>query len=62
MRCEWCTRKLGRIEIIFGIRFGVVDAENDVFVPSKDSAATVICRACGRRVMELVYTKLNSNY
>ena len=60
MRCECCTRKLGRIEIVSGIRFGVVDAERDIFVPSRDSAATVICQSCARRLMELIYAKLNS--
>ena len=62
MRCECCTRKLGRIEIVSGIRFGVVNVVNDVFVPSKDSAATVVCRSCGERLMELVYSKLSSKH
>ena len=35
MRCESCTRKFGRKEIVSGIRFGTVDFAANVFIPSR---------------------------
>lgn len=59
MRCELCTRKLGRAEIAHGIRYGTVDVSG-VFIPSRDSAATIICRSCGEMLLKLIYQKLNN--
>jgi hypothetical protein len=41
MRCEYCTRKLGKNEIAHGIRYGTTDERTDSFIPDRDSAATV---------------------
>ena len=61
MRCECCTKKFGRREIVHGIRFGTVDADTDVFIPDREAAATVICQSCGERLLKLVYAKLKSS-
>lgn len=58
MRCEYCTRKLGIREIAHGIRYGTTD-ETDLFIPDRDSAATVICSSCGEILLKLIYVKLN---
>lgn len=58
MRCEYCTRKLGGKEIAHGIRYGTAD-ERDIFIPDRDSAATIICQHCGELLLKLVYVKLN---
>lgn len=59
MRCEYCTRKLGRCEIATGIRFGTADERTDLFIPDRESAATVICSSCGEMILKMIYTKLN---
>jgi hypothetical protein len=59
MRCEYCTRKLGRNEIAHGIRYGAVDNATDTFIPSRDSAPTVICTQCGETLLKLIYAKLS---
>jgi len=58
-RCELCSRKLGAREIAHGIRYGTVDDATGVFIPSRDSAATIICRSCGEMLLKLIYSKLN---
>jgi hypothetical protein len=59
MRCEYCTRKLGHREIAHGIRYGTLDERTDMFLPDRDSAATVICSSCGEMLLKLIYVKLN---
>lgn len=59
MRCELCTRKLGENEIVSGIRYGTIDDKADVFLPSRDSAPTVICQSCGSMLLKLIYCKLS---
>lgn len=59
MRCEYCTRRLGANEIVTGIRFGITDNLTDAFIPSRDSAATIICHSCGEMLLKLIYQKLN---
>ena len=58
MRCECCTRKLGRSEVVHSIRYGGVD-ETDAFIPDRDSAATVLCNLCGNKIMTFIYQKFN---
>lgn len=53
MRCEYCTRKLGSIEIAHGIRYGTMDERTDCFLPDRDSAHTVICQPCGEKLLTL---------
>jgi hypothetical protein len=59
MRCEYCTRKLGRNELAHGIRYGIEDQTTGLFMPAKDSAYTIICNKCGETLLKLVYQKLN---
>lgn len=59
MRCELCTRKLGRNEIAHGIRYGTTDEATDMFIPDRDSALTIICSQCGTMLLKLIYAKLN---
>jgi hypothetical protein len=59
MRCEYCTRKLGNIEVVHGIRYGTADERNNMFLPDRDSAATVICQQCGEKLLRLIYQKIN---
>ncbi len=58
MRCELCTRKLGRNEISHGIRYGTADEATNLFIPAKDSAWTVICGSCGEKIYRLIYSSL----
>jgi hypothetical protein len=58
-RCEYCTRKLGKRELVHGLRFGSVDDATEMFIPAKDSAATIICQTCGNMLLKLVYAKLD---
>jgi hypothetical protein len=58
-RCEYCTRKLGRRELVHGLRFGTLDPASDLFIPAKESAATIICQSCGNMLLKLVYAKLD---
>lgn len=62
MRCEMCTRRLGNREIAHGIRFGTSDPVNDLFLPSKESAYTVICQTCGESILRQIYNRLNKPY
>lgn len=62
MRCEHCTRKIGRSEIVTGIRFGVTDESTDIFLPDKSSAATVVCSRCGEMLLKMIYTKLSNPF
>lgn len=59
MRCEKCLRKLGRNEIVQGVRFGTIDGHTGVFLPSRESAYTVICQNCGERLLREIYSRLN---
>lgn len=59
MRCELCTRKLGSREVVHGIRYGTVDEKMELFLPSRDSAYSVICQSCGEMLLKLIYSKLN---
>lgn len=59
MRCEYCTRKLGSRELAHAIKYGAVDDRTDIFLPDKDSAATIICQPCGEMLLNLIYQKLN---
>jgi len=58
-RCEVCTRKLGAQEVSHGIRYGTTDPITDLFLPSRDSAYTILCSQCGEALLKLVYQKLN---
>ncbi len=57
MRCEYCTRKLGWNEIVHGIRHGTADVRTDVFIPDQDSATTIICQPCGKKLLTMIYQK-----
>ena len=59
MRCELCTRKLGRSELVHAIRYGTVDDASDMFVPLRESAATVVCQQCGEVILRQIYSKLS---
>ncbi|GFO56719.1 hypothetical protein GMSM_37260 [Geomonas sp. Red276] len=58
-RCENCGRKIGRMELVHGIRHGTLDPASDMFIPAKDSAATILCSKCSEMLLNLVYAKLN---
>ncbi|WP_277057568.1 hypothetical protein [Trichlorobacter lovleyi] len=61
MRCEKCLRKIGRNEIVQGIRFGTVDDRTGYFLPSRESAYTVICQNCGEQLLREIYNRLNKS-
>lgn len=52
MRCELCTKKLGRAEIAHSIRYGTVDS--DIFLPDRESAPTVVCQNCGELLLKQI--------
>lgn len=58
MTCDFCGRLLTENEVVHGIRFGRVDLMSDLFLPAKDSAATIICAGCGSAVLKVVYSGL----
>lgn len=62
MRCEYCSRKLGKSEVVHGIRFGAVDDVTDMFIPDKASAVTVICQSCGEMLLRHIYSRLINPY
>lgn len=62
MRCELCTKKLGSREITHGIRFGTIDPVSDLFIPSRDSAYTIICQSCGETILRAIYSRLNKPF
>ncbi len=56
-RCELCTRKFGLSEIIHGIRFGVIDDSTGEYLPSRESAPTLICSSCGAHLLNQIYAR-----
>lgn len=61
MRCEFCGKLLLESDLTHGIRFGSVDLRADLFLPSRESAWTVICARCGEKLYRLIYSTLGSN-
>jgi hypothetical protein len=59
MRCEYCTKKLGGMEVAHGIRYGTSDERTDTFIPARESAPTILCQQCGELLLKLIYVKLN---
>ena len=59
MRCEYCGRKIYGHEVVHGFRFGSVDEALNAFIPAKESATTVICDPCGKKVYRIIYSVLN---
>jgi hypothetical protein len=59
MKCEFCHTYTMLGEVVHGFKYGEIDIVNDVFLPAKDSAWTVICKSCGEEVYKLIYSKLN---
>lgn len=60
MQCELCNRIIQQYETAHGLRYGSVDGEQDLFLPARDSATTVICFTCGNMLCKLIYSKLNT--
>jgi predicted RNA-binding Zn-ribbon protein involved in translation (DUF1610 family) len=59
MRCEKCLRKIGQNEIVQAIKFGTIDSSSGLFLPSRESAYTVICQNCGERLLREIYSHLD---
>jgi len=59
MRCEACSRRLGRNEIVHGIRYGGIDNVTDAFIPARESAPTLLCSTCSEKLLKSIYSKLN---
>jgi len=57
--CEICHRAIKSQEVTHGIRYGTTDPITDLFLPSRDSAYTILCQSCGETLLKLVYQKLN---
>jgi len=62
MKCEYCGSTLMPGEIAHGVKYGTVDSYNNVFLPARDSAWTVICSSCGSKLCKLIYSKLNNTH
>ncbi len=60
MRCECCGTTIRQGEVVHGFKYGSIDGYNEVFMPAKDSAWSVICGPCGEMVYRLIYAKLNN--
>lgn len=61
MRCDCCSLVIKPEETAHGFRHGNVDGYTELFLPSKESAWTVICPACGEKIYRLIYSHLNTN-
>jgi hypothetical protein len=48
-------------EIVLGIRYGTIEGA-DLFLPPRDSTATVIRQPCSETLLKLIYSKLNRPY
>jgi hypothetical protein len=59
MRCEYCNKVIRHFETANGIKHGVIRSYPEEFVPSRDSAWTVICNPCSEMLLKLIYAKLN---
>ena len=57
-RCELCSRRLGRSEVVHTIQYGVIEDSSGMFLPARESAPTVICLACEAVILERVYSRL----
>lgn len=58
MKCELCNRNIQQGEVAHGIKYGTTDHDNQVFLPARDSAWTVVCSTCGDMLCKLIYSKL----
>jgi len=59
MKCEFCKKELNSSDVLHGIRYGTADRATDLFMPSRESAWTVICSSCGENIYKIIYAKLN---
>jgi len=59
MKCEHCSRYIREGETAHGLRYGRVDIVQDIFLPARDSAVSVLCSLCGEMLFKLIYSKLN---
>jgi len=62
MRCEYCSKVIQPYETAHGLRYGSVDGSQDIFLPARESAITVICSTCGNMLCKLIYSKLNNTH
>lgn len=60
MRCELCSKIIQQYETAHGLRYGSVDVAQNIFLPARDSACTVLCSTCGEMLFKLIYSKLNT--
>lgn len=60
MKCEYCNKTIHRGETAHGFRYGAVDDYNQVFLPSRESAWTVLCSSCGEKIYRLIYSSLSN--
>lgn len=58
MKCEYCDKALILGEIAHGFKYGTADDYNEVFLPARESAWSVICSSCGEKVYRLIYSNL----
>lgn len=59
MRCDLCGKHIRDGECVSGYKHGEVDNLLDVFVPNRDAAWVVICKACSEKVYRIVFSSLN---
>ncbi len=62
LRCEYCGVTIRQGEVVHGFKHGSIDGYNQVFLPAKDSAWTIICGSCGEKVYRLIYSSLSTVY
>jgi hypothetical protein len=60
MRCELCNKIIQQYETAHGLKYGLVDVVQDIFLPAKDSAWTVICSTCGDQFFKMIYSNLKT--
>jgi hypothetical protein len=56
--CELCNKTIRLGETVQGIKYGSLVSGG--FRPAQDSAATVLCSACGEKVCRMVYASLDN--
>ena len=60
MKCEYCNRPIDPGDTVHGYKYGEIDQNHELFLPSRDSAWTIICNHCSEILYMLVYAKLTS--
>ncbi len=60
MRCEYCNKIIKQGDLAHGVKHGTTDHHQELFLPARDSAWTVICDQCAEMLCKLIYAKFRN--